>query len=240
MSSGQTDLRIDASRGASLVRTGDGWLAAVRDTLWESTDGLRWTKSSEQPTVAEEAGVQMARFGSATLVFAGPYVTNAEGPRASAMVRRDGDDSWTTSAFTTPPYSAISRVACSSVGCVASGERNEQPVAWHSADGLTWSSVDLEIPPGIYGSRAGEPVATAEGFLILTVSTGHAWLSTNGTDWRLIRTQPVDLNDTSAFHDYMGPAVASDGLVVALGSKEDGPEAGIAYVWVGRFSEMLR
>jgi hypothetical protein len=113
-------------------------------------------------------------------------------------------------------------------------------VAWHSHDGLTWSSVDLDLPPGNHGSQAGEPVATAEGFVIISRSIGHAWLSTNGTDWRLIRTQRVDLNDDSVFHDYIGLAVASDDLIVALGSKQDGPEAGFIDVWVGRFSEMLR
>ena len=226
-SSGQVDLRIGETPDISgLVRTGDGWVAAVRDTIWESSDGLRWTKASEQPTVEPVAWVHLARLGSATIVFAAPYIYDESGARAGTMVRQDGDDSWTTSSFTMPPSSAIERVACRSDGCVAAGSRFDQPVAWGSTDGLTWSSTDLNIPVGIYRSRVGPPVATAAGFLILTVSTGHAWLSTNGTDWRLIRTQPVDLDDTAAFHDYVGFAVGSDDLVVALGEKEDGPEAG--------------
>jgi hypothetical protein len=238
---GRTDLRAEDDRDLSgLVRTGVGWLALIRETLWESTDGLRWTQASEQPTVTEESCAQLARLGSATLVFSGPCVTNAAGPRASAMVRRDGDDSWQTSAFTTPPYSSIGKVACSSVGCVASGERDGESVAWHSHDGLTWSSVDLDMPPGNHGSQAGEPVAAADGFVIISRSIGRAWLSTNGSDWRLIRISPVDLNDDSVFYDYIGLAVASDDLIVALGSKQDGPEALYIDVWVGRFSEMLR
>ena len=164
--------------------------------------------------------------------------------RAKAMVRQDGRASWSTREFSMPSNTIMQHVGCRSDVCVAAGSRSvdggEQGMAWRSTDGLSWSPVDLEMPPGIYQSQPGEIVVSDAAFLIMAVSTGRAWLSTDGHNWRVIRTQPVDLNDTSAFHEYMGSAVARGDLVLAIGGKQDGPDQGKMAAWLGRFSEMLR
>jgi hypothetical protein len=243
--SGTVDLPLNRNQFTGhLVRTSDGWLVSryqswLDESLWESTDGKHWTLAAGQLPHRDLKGIFVTRFGSATLAFGSTSVPD-EGPLITAMVRHDGETTWTTSEFRLPHFSSIERIACRSEGCVAVGMIFDQVAAWSSRDGLHWAAVDLENPLGSGYLRAGPIVASDGGFLILTQSSGHAWLSTNGTDWRTIRTQSWDFSDPSVFPDYMGWAIVNGDLVVALGAKADGPEAGDPVLWLGRLSEMLQ
>lgn len=231
----------ESDNRGELVRTSGRWLATLRDVIWESTDGLNWTKATEQLVGSEQAFLHLARLDATTAVAIGA-VWQEDGMGVKAMVRRDGQDSWSTRDFSMPPYSIIERVGCRTDGCVAVGALSgefEQPMAWRSTDGLHWSGVELDFPAGPYQSQVGALVVSDAGFLVLAVMTGHAWLSTNGSTWRLMRTQPVDLNDPSVFLEYMGSAAAKGDVVVALGALQDGPRQGYMGAWLGRFSEML-
>jgi hypothetical protein len=243
-SSGTVDLPMNGRQfTADLVRTSGGWITSrnqswLEETLWESEDGRHWTMAAEQLPHRDLDWLFVRRFGSATLAFGVTSVPDA-GPLITAIVRRDGETSWTTAEFTLPQFTSIERIECRSDGCVAVGMIFDQAAAWYSGDGLAWSAVDLENPLGSDYLRAGPLVVSDAGYLILTASTGHAWFSTNGRDWRTIRTQSWDFDDPSVFPDYMGRAVASGDLVLALGAKEDGPESGEPVLWLGRFSAIL-
>ena len=227
-----------------LVRTNDGWLATrtqswLDEMLWESTDGTHWSPAAPQLPHRALGYVFLTRFGSATLAFAEDSVTD-DGTPIAAAVRRDGETAWTTSEFSLPAYSFVEQIACRTDGCVAVGMIDEQAAAWHSSDGLNWATVEIENPVGAGWPRPGAIVASDAGFVILSERTGHAWISTNGTDWRLIQTQTWDFDDPAVFPDYIGRAVTDGDLIVALGAKADGPESGDLVLWLGRFSEMPR
>jgi hypothetical protein len=233
--------RVDADNRGELVRTSGRWLTTLGNVIWESTDGSHWTKATEQLVGSEQAFLHLARRDATTAVAIGA-VWQADDMGVKAMVRRDGEDSWSTREFSMPPYSIIERVGCRADGCVAVGALSgayEQPMAWRSTDGLRWSGVELDVPAGPYASQVGPLVVSDAGFLVHAIMTGHAWLSTNGSTWRLIRTQPVDLNDPAVFLEYVWSAAAKGDVVLALGALQDGPKQGYMGGWVGRFSEML-
>ena len=85
-------------------------------------------------------------------------------------------------------------------GYVAVGNREQQPVAWISRDGSSWSEVALPLPSGSREAYVGSIVAGPDGRLVAVgrhafrgeTAGSAAWLSTDdGATWRLAEMPSV-------------------------------------------------
>ena len=108
-------------------------------------------------------------------------------------------------------------------------EENDRPVAWSSADGLHWTQVMAEMPPGRATARIDDIVSTGSGYLANGGAEGDAWLSSDAARWRHVAVMP------RAAADLWAIGVTGD---VVIGLEFEGTGIGRFFTWRGSLAAM--
>lgn len=191
--------------------TRNGWLALARrwidaeaqeDFMFSSSDGVRWSKVP-YPELEGQWGIVGLVSDGTRWLLAIQTGTDAESTSLQALTSEDGVG-WTPHPVAVMelggPLRLSSRandVAWGPLGFVIGGVRHEgefpHPLAWHSSDGETWTSAQIDALPGLAGESPFELVAPFDGGYL---ATGHRlqeaaafFLSPDGLAW----TQVDDL-----------------------------------------------
>jgi hypothetical protein len=239
------DLRDPAQLSIStVVPWKDGFVAAghvgslvgpIRAAFWVSGDGRTWRRIADSPEFADSRVADLTvRDGSLVAVGAAGDAKRSTG----AVTWRSTDpDHWERSATEDPlDGTVMNSVTAGPGGIVAVGSDIDakHAVAWHSADGLTWTQAPEATSLENHGLRIEmRSVAwTAAGY----VAGGHllfgtqypaavVWTSLDGLAWSRA-------NEPASFSQGKIQGIAAGGPgVVAVGSFGS-PDFSIPTVWV--------
>lgn len=161
-----------------------GWMGPSA-AAWITADGLAWSPIPfPQPPDGATSALSGVAAGRGRVVAIGD-VNGAAAVWSSADLAH-----WTRSAQPTRDDELLARVVNAGGLFVIAGQRHDRPVIWLSADGLTWASVALPLPPNISGEvsdvvsdggrvvafgstteDAGNGGASRTGYLVWTLDT---------------------------------------------------------------------
>jgi hypothetical protein len=224
----------DMVRVTDVVATSTGWLAVGRDDescfvscmpaplralVWSSSDGLTWTRVTGQGALGG-GGINAIAAVDGGFVAGGDADGRAAfwwSPDGLAWTRVADDPSFgpATSGDVVQVMGIAARdgVVVAVGMSAAGGDSPPTVVAWHSADGRTWTAASVEN--GTEG-QVFSVAATPTGFLATgpsgdTSCLGGIWSSTDGSAWTCDATDP-------AFEGF-GPyaAAGSPSMEIAAG-----------------------
>lgn len=170
-----------AACGSGVLIVGED--ASGNGTLWSSTDGQAWhPETLPGGTISQVRGSFIA--GSA----AGAVVANESGPAVDVTT---DCSSWRRVALSGPASVKVTAVAAFDAGYVAldnsSPAPGEQPRAWWSSDGSSWSGATVQAAPGADFTIAW---AGSSGLVAASHSGGvpgaeALWTSADGQAWTI-------------------------------------------------------
>lgn len=209
-------------------------LEPLRALAWTSSDGLEWTRVSDQPSMRDGAFNSVARLGT------GFVAVGSVGLTAAAWTSSDGT-TWVRSADAPVLHPVVSAdgealtnmTSTAAAGGVVVAVGYEFPIAgssppsvraWWSDNGVTWTEAAGDR---FVEGQTFSVAATPRGFLAVGPSGASSclagvWASPDGRAWTCTTSDPQER--------YMGPyaAAASPALeiVVGLGESEGGEGGG--------------
>jgi hypothetical protein len=114
-------------------------------TVWSTSDTVTWQWMPGPPPGATVSGLRGVAQGAAGVVAIG------EIDEAEAVWWSSDLSTWTRSAIETGEDAFLASVSLVRGTYVIAGQRRQKPVVWLSADGRSWTAVDLPILDGIDG-----------------------------------------------------------------------------------------
>jgi hypothetical protein len=216
--------------------------AGGKPALWSSTNGLRWSLSSEFGNLTSGAvdPVVDTVLATSTSVYAAGSV--ASGAQTDAALWASGDGiNWrrvseAQGVFGGPGWREITGLASLGTGLVAVGGvrtgPNWSPASWISPDGVSWSqpSEDFPLDARPQGGGGGtivrgvSSVATLPGTTAELVAVGggssaqRLWQSENGVTWSEIRLPA----GAAASADWRATSVGTTGTTTVLADSQPG------------------
>ena len=157
---------------ASVTHGPAGWLAVggPGPVVLTSADGTTWQRAGG-PIAQDLAGVSaiMTAANQSGYVIVG----NPAGPGGAAM-----PDLWWSSNLTswtrgtdTSGSNQVSAVAADAHEFIAVGSHNGQPAVWTTADGQTWTTIPLGLPPGASAAVLQQVAISGDHVVALGVQT---------------------------------------------------------------------
>jgi hypothetical protein len=220
-----------------------------RPALWSSTNGLRWSLSSQFGNSIAGAvdPVVDAVLATSTSVYAAGSVANGTQTDAALWTSGDGINwgrvSQAPAAFGGPGWRIITGLASLGTGLVAVGGvrtgSDWSPASWISPDGVSWSqpSEDFPLdarPQATLGGaivRGISSVATLPGSTadLMAVGGGSSaqrlWQSDNGVSWSEV---PFPMG-AAASADWRAADVATTGTTTVVADSEPGQPYVLTY-----------
>jgi hypothetical protein len=114
-------------------------------TVWSTSDTVMWQRMPGPPPGATVSGLRGVAQGPVGVVAIG------EIDEAAAAYWSSDLSTWTRSAIETGDDAFMAGVSFVRGTYVIPGQRTQEPVVWLSADGRSWTAVDLPIPDGVDG-----------------------------------------------------------------------------------------
>jgi hypothetical protein len=222
------------TRFVALASAGDGAGTVILD----SPDGLTWNRQSTAAADELPAALAAGSRGVVALVASDDHVAAWFSPDGLAWTERPDaiPAPATAGADAAPTLFTVKGLVATETGWLAVGREDPvcqldcgtdpvRPLAWSSADGLTWTSI-----PAV-GSAGGMDAVTrgTDGFVAVGLGKSRAavWTSPEGATWTPVADSPIfrprPASDPSFWVEMNGVA-ADHGVVVAVGN--DGPQGG--------------
>lgn len=192
---------FNSAEMSAVIATDSGLIAVGRTSdsnaaVWTSSDGSTWSRVPTDPTTFDDAVMSNVAAGGPGLVAVGE-----DHHGNSAVWISSGGTDWTRIPHDANVFgsSAMTSVTAWGTGLVAVGYRVTQEMdhveppmgveaaVWMSADGITWSRVDVEA--AFDGAEMASVAATPSGLVAVgSVAAGFGrypavWTSTDGITW---------------------------------------------------------
>ncbi len=220
-----------------------------KPALWSSTNGLRWSMSSQfgDLTAGSVDPVVDTVLATNTSVYAAGSVANGTQTDAALWASGDGIN-WrrvpeAQAVFGGPGWRIITGLASLGTGLVAVGGVQTgpdwSPASWISPDGVSWSQPSEDFPldarPQASGGgaivRAVSSVATLPGTTAELMAVGggssaqRLWQSDNGVSWSEVRLPP----GAAASADWRATAVGTTGTTTVVADSHPGQPYVLTY-----------
>ncbi len=244
--SGPSSMRAVTAGALGLFAIGS---LAGKPALWSSTNGLRWTLSSEFGSLAGSSldPVVDAVLATNTSVYAAGSAINGTQTDAALWASGDGINwrrvSQAQAAFGGPGGRVITGLASIGTGLVAVGGVRTgpdwSPASWISPDGVSWSQPSEDFPMdsrpqgGVGGtivrglsSLQTLPGATAQ---LMAVGGGSSaqriWKSNNGVSWSEVHLPA----GAAASPDWAATVVGTTGTTTVVADSRPGQPYVLTY-----------